>query len=128
LITLGVPITAWCGVFLADLALRKRDYDDAAFFDLRGRYGSENWVSIGLMLLATGLGWGLVVNFADGFSWEGYLLGPFGLGGKDGTWGVANLGVAVAFAVCFVGYYLLCGQRVRHQERAEVAQDEPEHV
>jgi len=85
LITLGVPITAWCGVFLADLALRKRDYDDAAFFDLKGRYRSENWVSIGLMLLATGLGWVLVVNFADGFSWEGYLLGPFGLGGKDDT-------------------------------------------
>jgi NCS1 family nucleobase:cation symporter-1 len=128
LITLGVPITAWCGVFLADLALRKRDYDDAAFFDLKGRYGSENWVSIGLMLLATGLGWGLVVNFADGFSWEGYLLGPFGLGGKDGTWGVANLGVAVAFVVCFVGYYLLCGQRVRHQERSQVAEGTADRV
>src|SRR4051812_18084004 len=26
LITLGVPIAAWCGVMLADIALRKRDY------------------------------------------------------------------------------------------------------
>jgi nucleobase:cation symporter-1, NCS1 family len=128
LITLGVPITAWCGVFLADLALRKRDYDDAAFFDLTGRYGSENWIAIVLMLLATGLGWGLVVNFADGFGWEGYLLGPFQLGGKDGTWGGANLGVAVAFVLCFVGYYLLCSQRVRQQEQSHVAESEPEHV
>src|SRR5580693_7620274 len=26
LITLGVPIAAWCGVMLADIALRRRDY------------------------------------------------------------------------------------------------------
>jgi nucleobase:cation symporter-1, NCS1 family len=129
LITLGVPITAWCGVFLADLALRKRDYDDAALFDLKGRYGSENWVSIGLMLVATVLGWGLVVNtLSHAFSWEGYLLGPFGLGGKSGTWGGANLGVAVAFVVCFVGYYLLCAQRVSHQETFRVAEGEPGRV
>lgn len=127
LITLGVPITAWCGVFLADLALRKRNYDDAAFFDLRGKYGSENWVAIGLMVVATGLGWGLVVNtLDDAFSWEGYLLDPFHLGGKDGTWGGANLGVAVAFVLCFVGYYLLCRTRVRNQERAQIAETEPE--
>jgi cytosine/uracil/thiamine/allantoin permease len=124
-----VPITAWCGVFLADLALRKREYDDAAFFDLKGRYGSENWVAIVLMLLATGLGWGLVVNgLSDAFSWEGYLLGPFHLGGKDGTWGVANLGVAVAFVVCFVGYYLLCSERVRQQERSQVAAGAPDRA
>ncbi len=121
LITLGVPITAWCGIFLADLALRKQDYDDAALFDPRGRYGSVNWLSIGLMVIATGLGWGLVVNFADGFGWEGYLLDPFGLGGKTGTWGGANLGVAVAFVVCFVGYFLLARGRVRSQERSAPA-------
>ncbi|HYH32427.1 MAG TPA: cytosine permease, partial [Pseudonocardia sp.] len=39
LITLGVPVAAWCGVMLADVALRRRDYDDAALFDPAGRYG-----------------------------------------------------------------------------------------
>ena len=29
LITLGVPIAAWCGIFLADLVLRRRDYAEA---------------------------------------------------------------------------------------------------
>jgi NCS1 family nucleobase:cation symporter-1 len=28
LTTLGVPIAAWCGIMLADLALRRRDYDE----------------------------------------------------------------------------------------------------
>ena len=28
LIILGVPMAAWCGIFLADLLLRRRDYDE----------------------------------------------------------------------------------------------------
>ena len=32
LIILGVPMAAWCGVFLADLLLRRRDYDEASLF------------------------------------------------------------------------------------------------
>src|SRR5829696_740195 len=32
LITLGVPIAAWCGVLLADIALRTRDYADADLY------------------------------------------------------------------------------------------------
>ena len=33
LITLGVPLAAWAGIMIADLALRKRDYDEEALFD-----------------------------------------------------------------------------------------------
>ena len=116
LITLGVPITSWCGIFLADLALRKRDYDQQALFDPRGRYGSFNVVPLVLMVISTVVGWGLVVSFFKGFGWQGYLLGPFGLGGKAGTWSGANLGVAFALIFSFVGYYALCGDRVRRQE------------
>ena len=31
-----------------------------------------------------------------GSTWQGYLLEPLGLGGKDGAWAFANLGVLVA--------------------------------
>ena len=123
LITLGVPITSWCGIFLADLALRRRDYDDAALFDPNGKYGSVNWTSVGLMVTSTVIGWGLVVNTAKGFKWEGYLLDPLGLGGKDGAWAFANLGVAFAFVLSFVGYYLLCADRVRWQEESTSAEE-----
>jgi nucleobase:cation symporter-1, NCS1 family len=116
LITLGVPITSWCGIFLADLALRRRDYDQAALFDPNGRYGSVNPVPLVLMVATTVIGWGLVVSFSKGFTWQGYLLEPFGLGGKTGTWSGANLGVAFAFVVSFLGYLLLCRGRVRDQE------------
>ena len=33
LIVLGVPMAAWCGIFLADLLLRRRDYDERKLFD-----------------------------------------------------------------------------------------------
>jgi hypothetical protein len=67
------------------------------------------------------LGWGLVTNsFAGWLDWQGYLLGPFGLGGKDGAWAFANLGVLVALAVGLLGTLLTARGRIRAQENAPV--------
>jgi len=102
LVTLGVPIAAWCGVMLADLVLRRHDYADADLYDPRGRYGDVRWTAVALMVGGTVVGWGLVVNtYASWLKWQGYLLSPFGLGGKSGTWAFANLGVVVALAIAF---------------------------
>jgi NCS1 family nucleobase:cation symporter-1 len=117
LITLGVPIAAWCGVLLSDIALRRRDYAEAELFTPTGRYGDVRWDAIGLVVLGTVLGWGLVTNtFAGWLDWQGYLLGPFGLGGKDGAWAFANLGVLVALAVGLLGTLLTARGRIRAQE------------
>ncbi len=106
LITLGVPISAWAGIMLADLLLRRHDYDGAALGDRRGRYGAVRWPSVGVLVLATAVGWGLVTNtFAGWLSWQGYLMGPFG--GKEGEWAFAATGVPVALTIGFVGYLLL---------------------
>jgi purine-cytosine permease-like protein len=120
LITLGVPMAAWCGVFLADLLCRRRDYDGAALYDSRGRYGAVGWPATLSMVVATVVGWGLIVQpfGSKGLGWLGYLLDPSGLGGKTGTWAFANLGVPVALAIGFVGYLLLGRSGVRRQERA----------
>ena len=68
-------------------------------------------------LLGTVLGWGLVTNAAAGWlDWQGYLLAPFGLGGKDGAWAFANLGVLVALAVGLLGTLLTARSRIRAQE------------
>jgi NCS1 family nucleobase:cation symporter-1 len=119
LITLGVPIACWCGIFIADLLLRKRDYVEPDLYDRRGRYGSVNAVAVGLMVAGAVIGWGLVTNsFASWLSWQGYLLEPFGLGGKDGAWAYANLGVLAALAIGFGGYLLLGARHVRAQATA----------
>jgi NCS1 family nucleobase:cation symporter-1 len=124
LITLGVPISAWCGVMLADIALRRRNYVDADLYDPDGRYGAANLWSILLVVVGSVVGWGLVTTSSTSslFTWQGYLLGPFGLGGKAGEWGPANLGVVVALAVGLLGGLVGSRRTVRRQEsRPEVA-------
>jgi nucleobase:cation symporter-1, NCS1 family len=119
LITLGVPVAAWCGVFLADLALRRGDYAEPELFDPRGRYGSVQPVPLLLLVVGTVLGWGLVTNTSAGWlGWQGYLLGPFGFGGTEGAWAFANLGVLVAFLVGLLGTLALRRAAVRTQEVA----------
>jgi purine-cytosine permease-like protein len=117
LYTLGVPVAAWAGVVLADVVLRRRDYAEAELYDPAGRYGDVRWSAVALVVVATVLGWGLVTNTnAAVLSWQGFLLGPVGLGGREGAWAYANLGVLVALALGFVGTLLLERGRIRAQE------------
>ncbi|MDS0133908.1 MULTISPECIES: cytosine permease [unclassified Amycolatopsis] len=116
LVTLGVPVAAWCGVMLADVLLRRRDYAEPDLFDPAGRYGDVRVGPIALVLVATALGWGLVTNTsAEWLKWQGYLLEPLGLGGREGAWAFANLGVLLALALGFL-VTLLTRRRVREQE------------
>ena len=74
------------------------------------------------MVIGSVVGFGLVVNtYASWLSWQGYLLGPFGLGGKSGTWASANLGVIVALVITFVGWLVLGRSVVRRQEARPAA-------
>jgi purine-cytosine permease-like protein len=126
LITLGVPIAAWCGVFVADIALRRRDYSERDLFSRHGRYGDIRWMPVALIVVATVLGWGLVTNtLASWLSWQGYLLGPLGLGGVKGAWAYANLGVIVALVLGFVGYLVLGRRSVQAQESLPVEAEVP---
>jgi purine-cytosine permease-like protein len=117
LYTLGVPVAAWAGIVLADVALRRRDYAEPELYEPTGRYGDVRWSAVALVVVATVLGWGLVTNAnAAVLTWQGYLLGPFGLGGREGAWAYANLGVLVALAVGFLGTVVLERSRIRAQE------------
>ncbi len=119
LITLGVPIAAWCGVMLADIALRRRDYSEAELYSPGGRYGDVRWFPVGVVIVSTAVGWGLVTNtLASWLSWQGYLLGPFGLGGKAGAWAFANLGVLVALAIGFLTTWAFSRPAIRAEEVA----------
>ncbi len=120
LITLGVPVAAWCGVFLADIILRRKNYSERDLYNPRGRYGNVRWTAVLLVLVGTGLGWGLILNSypadATFLNWEGYLLGPFGLGGRTGGWAYANLGVLLSLVIGFVGTLIFSARAVRRQE------------
>ena len=117
LITLGVPIAGWCGIFLGDLLLRRRAYAEPDLYDPRGRYGDVNWASVILLIAGTVIGWGLVTNSGAGWlTWQGYLLDFVHLGGRTGAWAYANLGVLVALVIGFVGTLIFSWWRVTQQE------------
>jgi NCS1 family nucleobase:cation symporter-1 len=117
LITLGVPIAAWCGIMLADVMLRRRDYAERELFDPAGRYGDIRWLAVLTVIVGTGIGWGLVTNAsASWLTWQGYLLAPVGLGGKTGTWAYANLGVLAALVIGFAAVAFFGRGTIRTQE------------
>lgn len=115
LITLGVPIAVWSAIFVADVMMRKSDYAEAELFSPEGRYGAWNIRSIFLMAVGSIIGWGFVTNtFASWLSWQGYFMGL--IGGKDGAWAYANLGVIIALLVGFLGHIAFSRGAIRDQE------------
>ncbi|MSO16207.1 MAG: allantoin permease [Candidatus Planktophila sp.] len=114
LITLGVPVAAWSAIFVTDVLMRKR-YDQNDLYRIEGRYGAWNFTSIGILLIATIVGWGFVTNgFASWLTWQGYFLGI--LGGKEGQWAYANLGVFFALVIGCFGYALIARKTIVRQE------------
>lgn len=112
LITLGVPIATWSAIFVADVLMRKKSYDESDLFNEQGRYGAWNMRSLALMAMGSIVGWGFVTNpFASWLSWQGYFLGVFG--GKEGVWAGANLGVFFALVIGAAGYFLTAGKNIR---------------
>ncbi len=115
LLTLGVPVAVWSAIFVADVVMRRSAYSEVDLFDETGRYGAWNKKSIALMIIGTIVGWGFVTNtFASWLSWQGYFLGA--IGGKQGTWAFANVGVIFALAIGFFGHVLLSRKTIAVQE------------
>jgi lysylphosphatidylglycerol synthetase-like protein (DUF2156 family) len=115
IITLGVPISAWAGIMIADIMLRKRNYDDASLFNPKGLYGRFRVPTLLTFAVATVVGFGFVTNTAAGWlNWQGYFMAA--VGGKAGLWAGANLGVIMALVLGFVGYVIFQRRAVRIQE------------
>lgn len=113
---LAIPITAWVGVFVADIT-RRRWYDPVALLDLRpgGRYWYRG-----------GFAWRAVVAWAVaivvGFLFTNVQVGdadPVFVGALSGTWiGANGLGWVVTFVVGAGLYLATGGPRGRLEEPA----------
>ena len=116
---LGVPMAAWAGIFIADLVQRKKNYDDASLYSASGRYGSINFVSVGVMVLAVVVGFGFIAspdNSLTWTNWEGYLYRLLGITGDNSSWYWSNIGVLLALVLGYVGKLALDGPTVSKQE------------
>lgn len=101
LITIGVPLAAWSAIFVADVLLRKKVFEDELFNPF-GLYRGFNLPMILVMAVATIIGYGFVTNsFASWLSWQGYFMDL--IGGKEGQWGYSNVGVIFALVIGFTG-------------------------
>jgi purine-cytosine permease-like protein len=115
LITLGVPIATWSAIFVTDVLLRKRAYNEADLYSVTGRYGMWNLKSLTLMAVGSVIGWGFVTNtFAGWLSWQGYFL--WIIGGKEGGWAFANIGVLLALFVGALGHYIFARKTIARQD------------
>ena len=115
LITLGVPVAVWSSIFVADVLMRKKGYNEQDLFDPQGIYGAVNKGSIALMIFGSIIGWGFVSNtFAPWLEWQGYFFGL--IGGKEGPWAYSNVGVIFALLFGFFGHLLLASRKIRAQE------------
>jgi nucleobase:cation symporter-1, NCS1 family len=115
LITLGVPVAVWSSIFVADVLMRKKGYNEQDLFDSQGIYGAVNKGSIALMIFGSIIGWGFVTNtFAPWLEWQGYFFGL--IGGKEGPWAYSNVGVIFALLFGFFGHLLLASRKIRAQD------------
>ena len=115
---LGVPMAAWAGIFIADLVLRKRDYDEASLYNSKGRYGSVNIVAVATLIVASIVGYGFIASpdtTLTWTTWEGYLYRALNL--QDSGWYWSNIGVFAALVISFVAQFVLGRSAVAKQER-----------
>jgi nucleobase:cation symporter-1, NCS1 family len=105
LITLGVLLAAWSGIFLADMALLRwrSGYDEQKLYQVQS--GRVNWSGVLALVIAGGVGLGAVTSSSPVFSWVGYLLGV--MGGKSGAVGGSSIGVIIALLLGAIAYMVL---------------------
>ncbi|MFJ3385501.1 MULTISPECIES: purine-cytosine permease family protein [unclassified Curtobacterium] len=117
---LAVPITAWLGVFIADI-VRRTWYDPVALLDLRA--GGRYWYSGGIAWRAV-IAWAVAI--VVGFLFTSVQVGdadPVFVGAFSHTWiGANGLGWIVTFVVAAAVYVLTGGpQGVLHEPADESA-------
>jgi nucleobase:cation symporter-1, NCS1 family len=99
LLTLGVPLSAWGGLFIVDMVWRRRNgYPADLLSNREGDGPAVNWPGLITFLVATFIGLGLITSTSSVFSWVGYFISP------TGVLADSSIGLLVAFGVAVVVY------------------------
>ena len=73
-------------------------------------------------MIGSVVGWGFVTNtYADWLAWQGYFMDA--IGGKEGAWAFANLGVLFSLLIGFLGYLAFGRAAVKKQESTPLDND-----
>lgn len=115
--TIAVPVAAWVGIFAADLMIRNRRFDSRSLLRRGGIYPDVDWVNLGMLVLATAIGWGLTTATMAGLGWQGYIFTLAGVP-LDSVIAEADLGVIAALVLGLLSPVLFGIPAIRRQERA----------
>lgn len=113
--TLAVPTAAWVGIFVAEMMIRNRRFDAHSLLQSGGIYPSTRWLNLSMLLVASGIGYGLTTATASWLSWQGYLLGVVGIpAGSDLA--ESDIGVLVALGLALLTPIVAGIPAIRRQE------------
>ena len=77
--SLAVPIAAWAGIFGAEMMIRNKRFDSQALLKRGGVYGDVRWVNLAMLIVASGVGFGLTTATVSWLGWQGYLFEIMGV-------------------------------------------------
>ena len=113
--TLAVPTAAWLGVFATEIMIRNRRFDTRSLVQRGGVYPDVNWVNLGVLVLASAIGYGYTTASAGWLSWQGYLLEVVGIPLRSEL-ARADIGVLVALACALLLPIIVGVRTIRRQE------------
>lgn len=118
--TLAVPVAAWAGIFGAETMIRSRRVHSPSLVQSGGVYPAVRWVNLIMLLLITGVGWGLSTAALVGLQWQGYIFTALGVD-PDSALASSDPGVFVALVLGLLTPIIMGIPALRRLQRAEEA-------
>jgi hypothetical protein len=123
LTTLAVPVAAWAGIFGAETLLRRHRVHGPSLLSRGGVYPGVRWVNLGMLVVITGVGWGLSTATMVGLQWQGYLFAAVQVDAQSAL-AASDPGVLIALVLGILTPVILGIPGLRRLQRAERAASE----
>jgi hypothetical protein len=115
-LVLGIPASAWAGVFVSDVLLRRIAYHEVSLSRAYGFYKSVNVANLFAWIIAVTLGAGFLVSTRPELQLLGFLASATG---TESQFQDTNLGLLMAFGIGLLAPIAAGIPRIKRQE-AEV--------
>ncbi|MEO7349362.1 MAG: cytosine permease, partial [Terrimesophilobacter sp.] len=116
--TLAVPVAAWAGIFAAEMMIRNRRFDSRALVMRGGVYGDFRWLNLSMLIVVSGVGYGLTTATVSWLGWQGYLLALAGVP-LSSDLAASDVGVFVALILGLLTPIIAGIPGIRRQENGD---------
>ncbi|MDQ1606409.1 MAG: nucleobase:cation symporter, family, partial [Microbacteriaceae bacterium] len=113
--SLAVPVAAWAGIFGAEMMIRRRRFDTESLLGRGSVYPAVNWINLGMLVVASAIGYGFTSAAVGWLSWQGYGFRLFDVL-PTGELGASDIGVMMALVLGLITPLVAGVGTVRRQE------------